>query len=112
MTTNNRYWDAYQAGFDLGTALLEGSNICLRNEFDHWYARYFPEGCTPEDAAKLREFNHALGEDNRRLRDLLEDAYKRFKQYGMDVDDHAPYHHQKFMDEMKSALLEEKENEH
>ena len=38
-----------------------------------WKNRWYPEGCSPADARKLREFNHALAEENTQLKDAIRD---------------------------------------
>ncbi len=45
-----------------------------------------------------------LESDNQILRLLLSEAYRRFKQYEMDVDDTRPEHHINFMEQVEAVL--------
>ena len=61
-----------------------------------WNNRHLPEGCTPEDAKKLREFNHDLAAENQKLRDLLKEAAEYLDTNELTVISSSSVLHRKF----------------
>ena len=58
------------------------------------------------DGTHESKANAAVGGQNELLvmRDLLNEAYSRFRDYEMDVDSDAPQDHREFMKRLKSAV--------
>lgn len=59
-------------------------SVSSSSAIKQWNDRYYPEGCTPEDAMQLREANHALAAEKETFESLLTTAMELIREKGFE----------------------------